>query len=730
MDNILLVFLNDLENIQEFNAIIDKFSEKKYSMYLLDSIKEDEYFNMDSLPELVEFYKSQHESINKFVVLSNSRDLLFSWYRCYNSVVDDFIYFVDENEKNYFNIDHRHFGFYDKLSLFNQINQESLNGKIYLNIHFNNYKKIIKFLLGDNDFRYFDSFDNYNFDEREIEKENISKKYIADGYEYLFGADNKNTQEINLSMAQKASLEDNNNFIKYIFKSSFLIPYITALFYKDKNQEKTNLLLYIYRKLKEVDKEFQKEIFNQMYQYINNSNINYKEKIYISSLLVMINLGDERLTEFMMRTLLEDEEYMEYHYDIIANVLFYQGNEHLTKHSDYYLNLRNSISKLAKWVSKDLQIEDYRGVQDNKKIAIIVDQLMSLNHSPTKLMLDYARNIKKYYPEYSVEIFVEDNLYCNNKLGILPYLYTSAISKSMQEEHNNYLNEESIQINYANVSLNKKDRTIDLAKKVVEFNPDTILTNSDISLINRIFYNKYPIVYMSMGGDYFSNLADAYLCISREKVLEENYKHDLLDVENVHEFKYGLEFLDAKKVVNKSDYGIEKYDFVMVTVGNRLDAELDEEFIDKVAKFMSSNINTKWLIVGPKTIEYIEEKYTKLLNNQILKIKYEDDLPALYKICDVYLSPRRKGGGISIAMAMNEGLPIIITKDSTDGVSYVGKDYAVNDMNEYIVYLDKLMKEDDYMQAVSKEMVQRIRKYNMRSSIEKIMNILYMEDRI
>lgn len=81
MDNILLIFLNDLGRIEEFNEIIDKFDKNGYKMYLLNNIREDEYFSFDSLPNFVELYKNEHKNINKVVVLSNSRDLIFSWYR-------------------------------------------------------------------------------------------------------------------------------------------------------------------------------------------------------------------------------------------------------------------------------------------------------------------------------------------------------------------------------------------------------------------------------------------------------------------------------------------------------------------------------------------------------------------------------------------------------------------------------------------------------------------------
>ena len=83
------------------------------------------------LPVVVANYRAEYENINKIVVLTNSRDLIFSWYRCYNSVVDDFIYFIDKDEKNYFDADDKHYKFYHSLSQFKGIEGETVEGDLY-----------------------------------------------------------------------------------------------------------------------------------------------------------------------------------------------------------------------------------------------------------------------------------------------------------------------------------------------------------------------------------------------------------------------------------------------------------------------------------------------------------------------------------------------------------------------------------------------------------------------
>lgn len=720
MSNVLLVFINELEKIGEFNDIIDKFAENGYAMYLWNNIKEDENFSIDMLPVIVGNYKNEQEDINKIVVLSNARDLIFSWYRCYNSVVDDFIYFIDKDDKNYFNVSDRHYDFYYNLAEFNGIEGETVEGQIYLNINLSNYEKVINLLLQNNNFKYFDNIVNFDYKEKGTAKKGKSKTYVFKGYEYNFAM--KTQEKVVITDKPKEAAID-EQFINHLLNNRYLIPYVTVFFLKANNNALTNILLTLFRKLKVMKKEEYKGVYEELFAYISRPTIIFKERFYIASLLVMINGGDERLTELMMKSLLEDEEYIEYHHEILANILFYHSNENLVRYEGYYLDQRNIVGKLADWVlDDDLEIKKPSKLS-SKKIALVVDQLISINHSPTKLMLDYAGNIKKYYQDYEVKIFVEDNLYCNNE--IMPYIYSSIISSSLKEEHDRYLNDNSIVIYYANINLAKKDRTKEIIREIKKFNPEAILTNSDISTVSRIFYNKYPIIYMSMGGDYYSNLADAYLCGVKTRVIDSNKKYRLLDEEKIHEFKYGLEFKAPYKDIKRSDYSINENDFVMVTVGNRLDAEMDEEFLDSIAKFLVDNEDNKWLIVGPRQISYIETKYSFLLNDKIIKIPYEDDLSALYRICDVYINPRRKGGGISIAMAMNEGLPIAVFADKSDGAAFVELNNCSGfTMQEYIQDLETLKIDNQYRKLKGKLMFENINKLTIEKTVENLLSII------
>lgn len=723
MKNILLVFLNELEYIDEFNEIIDKFAESNYTMYLLDNIKEDEHFSADSLPELVEFYKSQHGSVNKIVILSNSRDLVFCWYRCYNSVIDDFIYFIDKESKNYFDENDRHFEFYDNLASFNQIEEERILGKLYFNINFNNYSNEIRFILGNNDFRYFDSLNNYDFNEKKLNKSNISKKYIFNGYEYVFGKDSKSIETIKIFREDKIILQDNDRFLKSILTSIYIIPYITSLFYKDNNLETTRLLVVIYENLKQINKKDQKKIFKELYSYISKDDIDFKEKMYISSLLVMINNGDERLAQLIIETLLEDVEYLEYHYSCIYNMFFYKHNDALLISNYVYSVLRKEFIKLGEFykVKEQINIDRKRNKNDKFKVAIHYDQLLSLNHSPTALALQMAKNLKKYYNNCEIKIFIEDNFIVGSNEVIFPYVYSSVNSYSCREIHNECLNGLDVEVYYSNSSITKGRRISEIIKEINDFDPDIIYSTSSMSIAIEILYQYYPIIYQTHGEMNFSTLSDAYVLygdLQKENLLKVNKDIALIDEKLIYINEQAkAEQKQIKEDYKKENLSIRKESFVMVTVGNRLDGELSDEFIDLIVSFIRDNRNVVWILVGGKEIYYIMDKYNDLITERkIIKINYEEDLLSLYKICDVYINPVRHGGAGSVFLAMYAGIPVIVEKNSQDSVFVVGKENCVeNDKEAYLDELSKIYNDKNYKKNKGKLMLDIIKHKKSRA---------------
>lgn len=738
MKNILLVFPYNVSDHDEFENMIRIFEKENYIVHSFDGINNETLF-VDMLPSIIDNIKQQEGRVGKIAVLSNLREIIFSWYRCFNGLVDDYIYCIDRENFNFIKKD-RYYSFFKQLSDFVNIHKEKVEGKIYTNIDTKNYNDIYSFLLQNNNFQYFDRLDNYNFVNKR-EKTTFEKKYVFGGNEYSLNRNSNKLSTIILDSDSAPTIKIDQEFTNLSVENTYIVRYLLIELYKQRNNSQVNAyLVNLFRLLGEnLSLKKRELLLDDILDYIEGQKADFQERLYILSLCVLLKSEKNTVAKHIMKTLVEDYDNIEYHYAMLYNTLFYAGHGNMKIYDEIYLERRQEIIKLADYFKKQGKIrinrkkhnKDKDNNKDNKdkmKIAIHYDQLLVINHSPTKLCLDLAKNLKKYYPEFKIKIFVEDNFIISREEVVFPHFYSSATSSQCQNVHKEYLGKHRVDIYYSNPQMSKINRTKEIVEKISQFDPDVIYTTSDLSVAREILYPYYPVVHMSYGGYNFSTLAHAYALydelIDNTKNLNKTLK--MIDEKRIFSIKLGVGFQEPQRIIHRNEYDIRENDFVLITVGNRLDVEMSKEFIDTICSFIENMQNVRWLVVGPKQIEYLNNRYAPLISNRkIIKISYEKDLPALYRICDVYANPIRKGGGFSIGMAMNEGLPVIVTKDSQDGSSWIGIENCID--SKYEVYMKELslLYSDSHYRTMKGQVVKKlIGKRNYKNMLPQIIEVI------
>ena len=724
MDNIILIFPYKVKNIDEFNKILGDFDKQGYYVYLFNDLDKNE-FEMDSLYNVIDFYKKQHNNINKVIIMSNVKEIVFSWYRCYNSLADDFIYFIDESTSGFFQPEDELYGFLDSLSKLSDIENESIEGKVYVNLDFNNYNKIWDVLLNKNNFLYFNELKNINYNKK-INKNNynIKKIYLYDENKYCFEYSEKYSEFEHIKLEKCISTNNvniNDQFTNIISQSMYFLKYFIVKLYSVYNKEISSFLVGLLKRLKSLNMLEKEIVYGDIKKYLKREDVYFLQKVYIVSLMICFYPENDDLLKFIMEEILKDKVYFKYHYEILISTLFYINYDGLKIYEDYYVDKKKELELLANNLINNMNFKLKGKVEENKRIAVIVDQLLALKHSPTKVVLDHIINLKKHYNEYEIEVFIEDNLYMKEVNEILPNLYTSAMSEDYIKIHSDYLKNTDIKINYPDMSKNKEQIIKDTIINIDKFNPEVIFSISDISLSSRMLYDYYPIVYLSMGGNYLVNKAHVYLCGNKDEIIKCNKKHNIISNDRIMEFYYGLDFEKPRHLKTREGLKVNPGDFVLISVGNRLYAEFDEEFIKGICEYLENKDDVKWIIVGNCEFSYINENYKELLNSKIVKIAYEQDLMALYDICDAYLNPRRMGGGISIAMAMEQALPIVVFSNPSDGIIYVGTENTCGySMEEYVSEIERLNEDKEYRKSKSQIMKNRIKEFTFDVAVKKL----------
>ncbi|MGZ8917579.1 MAG: glycosyltransferase [Methylobacter sp.] len=174
---------------------------------------------------------------------------------------------------------------------------------------------------------------------------------------------------------------------------------------------------------------------------------------------------------------------------------------------------------------------------------------------------------------------------------------------------------------------------------------------------------------------------DAWLCASPEdagKIHAEWGNHLSNGFSWYH--PYRVRRKPIASVLSRKELALPEAALVLISVGYRLDIEIDGAWAVRMIDLLKDNPQVIWLLAGGKGTM---PPALKQVPAQQVRALYElDDIPAVLQCCDIYVNPPRMGGGFSVAEAMAEGLPVVTYGDS-DGGCKVGSSAAISDVDYF-----------------------------------------------
>lgn len=336
------------------------------------------------------------------------------------------------------------------------------------------------------------------------------------------------------------------------------------------------------------------------------------------------------------------------------------------------------------------------------KIVICGSLLRGRKQHMTNILISTANEFARI--GYQVLIVVEDNLYRSDEYCVKHKFGSGTDSVKWDAEMQPML-QKNVRFSYVS-GTGLSDRLNNTIEIISGFSPELIYHFvNDTTCASYVLHKLVPIVFPETGMEGHNSYYHV-LAVSKRKLtlmFNETY-HCFKDENRIVEYDVFRDRKEPEHVYSKKEYGLEGF-FTIVTVGNRLEFEIDKAIVDEAAWLLERYPDIKWLLVGTDEIEYISENYSNYLQNrQIVYKKYEEDLPALYQICDVYLNPDRMGGGISIIWAMQQSLPIAQILRVSFGAAWTGIENAVDgDMHDVMIYIESLYQDAELYEKECKK---------------------------
>lgn len=346
----------------------------------------------------------------------------------------------------------------------------------------------------------------------------------------------------------------------------------------------------------------------------------------------------------------------------------------------------------------------YNQVSERKRnrIVIITEQLLSILHAPTNVVLNFAYVLQEYLG-YEVLIFVCP---CDERLPV--DLWYHPIRMASVDEFKNvqlrikYRNTifEGYQINMTQESPKEYSMMLSL---IHEWNPLFVFDMGTCNPVADLTAKYTTLVAMEMSIT--CPISEGKILIRLDKEDEDSEKEyaEAIAENQVQLFmkeKMPVLIEKSQNVYSRTENGLPNDKFLIVIVGNRLDTEIDAEFVDVMKCILKKKENIGFVFIGEvqRAKEYFENE---IFRNHVFYLGYREDLVGTYGMLDLYMNPKRGGGGFSSMMALAAGIPVV-TLPNCDVAYNVGEEFVVQNYEEMIENVCRYIDDKEFYQEKKK----------------------------
>jgi glycosyltransferase involved in cell wall biosynthesis len=361
-------------------------------------------------------------------------------------------------------------------------------------------------------------------------------------------------------------------------------------------------------------------------------------------------------------------------------------------------------------------------------MVVHVSQLLGLKHAPTALLLSMVDGVLKQDPSVELLIAVEECLVPSPDEDVVRAMRRANVSSALRGDHVAWMSERGwerrVRFHYANTGDTRRQRTADLLDAVGQFAPEAVIgIGTDASIARVVLHERYPYLAVSLGGGPACGRCHVYVPSMPAAVMEASWPEGLRRPPAIRELALHVETPTPLRPWGRGDLGLPEEATVLVTVGNRLRWEVSDDFLALVLGLLEARPNLRWVLVGDE-VELLAPRIPARLADRVRLHGYEKDLSGLLTVCDLYVNPFRSGGGISVSMAMNAGIAVLVRGDSTDGRYWVGDAAEAWDAEGYRRALERLATDAEARRENGRHVKARIATFSAERSSRRLMDLI------
>lgn len=328
-----------------------------------------------------------------------------------------------------------------------------------------------------------------------------------------------------------------------------------------------------------------------------------------------------------------------------------------------------------------VEMFSYIPIEERNKdlVVIFTSQFLTEMHAPTKTVCDRAYAIQH---DLRKKVIIINTAMLIPKKGDTPFYYRDEggyLEKYLRTTHFKYRDEtfEFVQCQDNMPDLGQIQKFLFWMKKE---KPYCILNIGGGDLCADLCGNVVPEITISTVFSEMAVTTGTFQAIDRDLRPGDYEVMQILGQkpEHVKKALFTFVFKEQTHHFTRAELGLSDGAFVLLVTGWRLKDEADEEFLKMLNAVIEKDSYIEVVFMGLFT-DYAQviSSYPKLMQKAHY-FECQEDALAVTECCDLYVNPKRKGGGSSAAEALFLGLPAV-TLPVGDAADTAGEDFWVAD---------------------------------------------------
>lgn len=339
-------------------------------------------------------------------------------------------------------------------------------------------------------------------------------------------------------------------------------------------------------------------------------------------------------------------------------------------------------------------------------ILVLTAQMLSPLHAPTRSTLGRCKSIIEELGKEVLLINTGEMLGMTGKIPMFRMVEGNYIKEFQEREVWEY---KGCKIPYNQLSneMPYMDWLQNFLDLIAEFKPYQIVLMGGGGIVGELCDSLVDTLMISYCPSSLVDTWAGFQQIGRALLPEDDETINLLHLkrESIISGVFTSDLKEQNNHFSRKELGIPEGRFVVAVVGARLNEEVTDEFLDTLAELEKSGGFAVFMGVFDEGYNSLQTKYPELYKNSRY-FGMVDDVLAYMECCDLYLNPRRRGGGMSAVEALIKGVPVI-TVAFGDVYTNVSDDFAVKDYTEMQDVAIRYMTDQEFYREKSLKAKQR-----------------------